>query len=147
MMCCAVLRWLPRLRIQLEWGKRPSAGQRNGRNLRGTGSLLRSFWRRVAQLRALWLIAAGRLVGGTIIWAALVEPAWLLPDVRGLSPADRLKALTDFRSTLVTMLAGLAVAAGAIVAALNFQETSHQNRAIQEQNRAVLEVQRRGQVT
>jgi hypothetical protein len=101
---------------------------------------LRQMLRWIQGLWLLWLVAAALLVVGAILWAAVVEPAWLLPDTRGLSPADRVKAQTDFRNTLVTMLAGLAVAGGAIVGALNFRETSRQNRA-------VLEVQRRGQVT
>jgi hypothetical protein len=94
---------------------------------------LRGLW-------LLWLIAAGVVVVGSILWAAVVEPSWLLPNTRGLSPADRVKAQTDFRSTLVTMLGGLAVLVGAVVAGLTLRETSRQNRA-------VLELQRRGQVT
>jgi hypothetical protein len=35
-------------------------------------------------------------VVAAILWAAVVEPFWLLPDTRGLSPADRVLAQTDF---------------------------------------------------
>jgi hypothetical protein len=55
-------------------------------------------------------------------------------------PARRLDEVNGLRTTLAGILGGLAVAGGAIVAALNFRETSRQNRA-------VLELQRRGQVT
>jgi uncharacterized protein YjbI with pentapeptide repeats len=51
------------------------------------------------------------------------------PDIRTASAADQLKAENDLRGTLVTMLAGAAVVAGTILAALNF------------------DLQRRGQVT
>jgi len=60
--------------------------------LRRIGLLPRSFWRRVWLLL---LIAAGLVVVGAILWAAVAEPAWLLPDTRGLSPAERVKAQTD----------------------------------------------------
>jgi hypothetical protein len=93
------------------------------RRLRQVGLPLRSLWRRVRGLWLLWLIALGILVVGAILWAALVEPPWLLPDTRGLSPADRVKAQTDLRNTLVTLLGGLVVIIGAIVGALNFRET------------------------
>jgi hypothetical protein len=86
------------------------------------------------------LIGASLLVFGSVLWAAVVEPSWLVPNAPGLAAADRVRALTDFRTTAVTLLGGIAVAAGAVVAALNFRETSRQNRA-------VLELQRRGQVT
>jgi uncharacterized protein YjbI with pentapeptide repeats len=62
------------------------------------------------------------------------------PDIRTASAADQLKAENDLRTTIVTMLAGVAVATGTVVAALNFRET-------QRQNRQSSELQRRGQVT
>lgn len=101
---------------------------------------LRLLLRWIRRLWLIWLIVAGVLIVGAILWAAVVEPAWLLPDTRGLSAADRVKAQTDFRNTLVTMLGGLAVLAGAVVGGLTLRETGRQNRA-------VLELQRRGQVT
>ncbi len=70
-------------------------------------------------MRLLWLIALGLLAGGAILWAALLEPPWLLPDTHGLSPVDRVKARTDLRNTLVTTLGGLAVLTGGVVAAGN----------------------------
>ena len=51
------------------------------------------------------------------------------PDIQNASAADQLKAENDLHGTLVTMLAGIAVGAGTVVAALN------------------LNLQRRGQVT
>ena len=109
--------------------------------LRWLGRLsLRSLWPRIRGLWLLWLIAAGVLVVGSILWAAVFEPSWLLPDTRGLSPADRVRAVTDLRNTLVTMLGGLAVLVGAVVGGLSLRETSRQNRA-------ALELQGRGQVT
>lgn len=66
-----------------------------------------------------WLIVAGVLMVGLIVCAAAVEPAWLLPDTRGLSAVDRVKVLTDFRNTLMTMLGGLAVLMAGTVAAVN----------------------------
>lgn len=81
--------------------------------------LLPWLWRRIRGLWLLWLIAAGAVVVGLILWAAVVEPSWLLPDTRGLSPAERVKAQTDLRNTLVTMLGGLAVLVGAAVGAAN----------------------------
>jgi len=84
--------------------------------LRRIGLLPRSFWRRVWLLL---LIAAGLVVVGAILWAAVAEPAWLLPDTRGLSPAERVKAQTDFRNTAVTLLGGFAVLVGGAVGAAN----------------------------
>lgn len=115
--------------------------------LSGPRLLLRQVWAWVRELWLLWLLTTGAIVVGLLLWAAAVEPAWLLPDTHGLNPADRVKAQTDFRNTLVTMLGGLAVLVGAIVGGFTLRETSRQNRAIQEQSRAVLDLQRRGQVT
>jgi uncharacterized protein YjbI with pentapeptide repeats len=75
------------------------------------------------QLRVPWLIVAGLLFVSAVLWAAVVEPSWLLPDTRGLAPADRVRAQTDLRTTLVTMLGGLAVLAGAAVGAANLAAT------------------------
>lgn len=75
-----------------------------------------------------------------LLWAVVVVPP-LLIDTSGIQdPAKRLDEINSLRTTLAGVLGGLAVAAGAVVAALNFRETSRQNRA-------VLELQRRGQVT
>ena len=80
-------------------------------------------WLARPQLRVLWLIVAGLLFVGAVLWAAVVEPSWLLPDTRGPTPADRVRAQTDLRNTLVTMLGGLAVLAGAAVGAVNLAAT------------------------
>ncbi len=85
------------------------------------------------------LVAVSAMVVGLVLWAAVVEPPWLL-DTTGLHGADLAKARNDFRGTMLTALGGMAVIVGAIVGGLNFRETSRQNRA-------VLELQRRGQVT
>lgn len=71
------------------------------------------------------------------LWAVVVVPP-LLIDTSGIAdPAKRLDEVSALRTTLASVPGGLAVAAGAIVAAFNFHETSRQNRA-------VLEFQRRG---
>lgn len=81
-----------------------------------------------------------------LLAAVLFVPPLLLDvdqirDIHQVSdPAKRLDEVSALRTTMAGVLGGLAVAAGAIVAALNFRETSRQNRA-------VLELQRRGQVT
>ncbi len=96
----------------------------------------------VAAIRGLWLvgvIVAAAAVVGLVLWVAFVQPPWLL-DTSGLSGADLAKARNDFRGTILTALGGLAVIVGAIVGGLNLRETGRQNRA-------VLELQRRGQVT
>jgi len=74
-----------------------------------------------------------------ILWAVVVVPPRLI-DTSGITdPAKRLDEINALRTTLAGVLGGLAVAAGAVVAALNFRETSRQNRAL-------LELQRRGQL-
>ena len=81
-----------------------------------------------------------------LLWALIAVPALILgvdqvQEVRQLSDhAKRLDAVNGLRSTLAGVLGGLAVAVGAIVAALNFRETSRQNRV-------TFELQHRGQVT
>jgi ABC-type multidrug transport system fused ATPase/permease subunit len=82
-----------------------------------------------------------------------------LIDTTGIADlAKRLDEVNGLRTNLLGVLAGLAVIAGTVVGVLNFRETSRQNRAIQEQsrrvleetqrqNQAVLDLQRRGQVT
>jgi hypothetical protein len=84
------------------------------------------------------------IVGGLLLVAVLLAVIVFVPqlaiDPHGLSRPDWLKAVQDLRTSILQGLAGLAVLFGAVVAALNLRETSRQNRA-------VLEVQRRGQTT
>ncbi|HKA12810.1 MAG TPA: pentapeptide repeat-containing protein [Candidatus Dormibacteraeota bacterium] len=75
-----------------------------------------------------------------ILWAVVVVPPSLI-DVHDIQdPAKRLEEINGLRTTLAAVLGGLAVMSGAAVGALNFRETSRQNRA-------ALDLQRRGQVT
>lgn len=106
----------------------------------GVRAPLGAVWQRVLGLWPAWLIVGGFLVVvGFDLWAAFVQPSWLL-DTSGLKGADLAKTRSDFRGMMLTALAGLAVLTGAVVGALNLGET-------QRQNRALLELQRRGQVT
>ncbi len=88
-----------------------------------------------------------------VLWAAVVVPPLLLGvnqfrDIHDVQdPAKRLEEVNGLRTTLAGILGGMAVIAGAVVGGLNFREAQRQNRASQEQNRATLELQRRGQVT
>jgi hypothetical protein len=109
------------------------------------------------------LIVVGLLVGVIVVPPRLIHMRQ--PDTTGLGDADRAKiqaqfetdrtkAENDLRATLVTTLAGVAVAAGTGVAALNFtnsrkalEETQRQNRLSRERDRDQLELTRRGQVT
>ncbi len=75
-----------------------------------------------------------------ILWAVVVVPPRLIDTSQIPDPAKRLDEVNGLRTNLLGVLAGMAVVAGAVVGALNFRETSRQNRA-------VLELQRRGQVT
>jgi hypothetical protein len=52
--------------------------------------------------------------------------------MHGLGVEQRLKAENELRGTLVTLVPGMAVLAGAILGALNFRETGRQNRAVLE---------------
>jgi pentapeptide repeat protein len=104
--------------------------------------------RSVRWRRPRWLLIAFLALGLILLllWALVTVPALILgvdqiQVARKIQdPAKQLDEVNGLRSTLAGVLAGLAVAAGAIVGALNFGETSRQNRA-------VLELQRRGQVT
>jgi Pentapeptide repeats (8 copies) len=104
----------------------------------------------VAMLRSLrYLLVAlvGLVLVLLLLWAVVVVPPRLIDTSSIADPAKRLDEVNGLRTNLLGVLAGLTVVAGAIVGALNFRETQRQNRAVQEQNWAVLEVQRRGQVT
>lgn len=86
----------------------------------GVGDLRRSrIWlRRYGVIVALLLIAGGIGVLAAVVW---LPP--LLLDTRGIdSAADRAKAINDFRATLVTVLGGIAIGAGTVVAALNLRQ-------------------------
>ncbi len=73
--------------------------------------------------------------------AAALSAARPCRSLRDLAdPEKRLAAGNALRTTMAGALGWMAVAAGAIVAALNFRETGRQKRA-------VLELQRRGPVT
>jgi uncharacterized protein YjbI with pentapeptide repeats len=115
--------------------------------------LVRGLVCAVRRLWLLWLVAAVGLVAGLTLWAALVPPQWLL-DTSVLRGAELAKARNDFRGTMLAALGGMAVIVGVIVGGLNLahnrrvlEETQRQNRDTATQNRAVLELQRRGQVT
>ena len=82
--------------------------------LRGMARL----WGLVKLLRPLWAMLAVAALLPLLLWGAVVLPQHLL-DTRGLSPADRLKVENDLRSTLVTLLGGLAVTAAGVVGALD----------------------------
>lgn len=70
------------------------------------------------------------------LWA-VVTISSLLINPRSLSRDQWLTPVQDLRTTILQSPGGVAVAFGAIVAARNFRETSRQNRAVQERNRAV----------
>jgi hypothetical protein len=96
-------------------------------------------WRWIRQRRrGAWLVAAAVTVAALLLVGVVVLPPRLI-DTAGLTGEARLRAENDLRSTLVTLLGGVIVAIGAVVGILNFRETSRQNRAI-------LDVQRRGQM-
>src|SRR5215471_18076629 len=105
-------------------------------------------WLRSLPWRLIWPFIGVLCIGLVLVllWALFIVPALILGidqvqvARRIQDPAKQLDEVNGLRSTLAAVLAGLAVAAGAIVGALNFRETSRQNRA-------VLELQRRGQVT
>lgn len=103
-------------------------------------------------------------IGATALVAYVVASATVLPinivslDTEGASSDARLNAIADTRSALLGLLAPLAVVVGGIAALLSYRATAEQNRAvleetrrqnlaIQEQDRSLLELQRRGQVT
>ena len=82
----------------------------------------------------------------------VVLPPYLI-DSRGLTPDQRLSQASNLRSTLVTALAGVAVAIGTYVTARTFghqrnvlHETMRQNRAIETNTREQIEIQRRAQL-
>ena len=87
----------------------------------GVGYLMQRSQRRRRQTRvgvAVLLIASAIGVLAAVVW---LPP--LLLDTRGITSAtDRAKAINDFRGTLVTVLGGIAIAAGTVVAALNLRQ-------------------------
>jgi hypothetical protein len=64
------------------------------------------------------LVVVGLLV--LVIRGPLVVTRASRPDIGKAGAADQLKVENDLRGTLVTMLAGVAVATGTVVAALSF---------------------------
>jgi uncharacterized protein YjbI with pentapeptide repeats len=103
--------------------------------------LLRLVRRRAGSVR--WAVVVG-IAGGLLLVAVLLAVIVFVPqqaiDPSGLSRGDWLKAVQDLRTSILQGLGGLAVLAGAVVAALTLRVTSRQNRA-------VFELQRRGQTT
>ncbi len=100
-------------------------------------------WARIRS--TFWLLLGTFALGLLLLVGAVILPPHLL-DTSGLTTEARLKAENDLRSTLVTLLGGIVVSLGAVVGILNFRETSRQNRAEADRNRAVLELERRGQM-
>lgn len=97
---------------------------------------LRRLGRRVANLAG----AGGVLVLIAALLAVIVYLPQLAVGRRGLPQDQWLTHVESLRTSILQGLGGLTVLAGAVVAALNLRETSRQNRA-------VLELQRRGQTT
>jgi uncharacterized protein YjbI with pentapeptide repeats len=103
------------------------------------------------------LLVAALLVVGLIVWAAFVQPSWLL-DTSGLAGSDLARARNDFRGTMLTALGGLAVVVGVVVGGFTlvhnrqvFEEAREYNRRAfeeaQHQNRAVMKLQHRSHDT
>jgi uncharacterized protein YjbI with pentapeptide repeats len=82
--------------------------------------------------RAVWcLLVLGVFVGLLVLAIAVMPPIVVGPAPSSLSEADRLnrlRALNDVRSTLVTALGGLVVLVGAISGAFFTAQTIHVNR-------------------
>jgi uncharacterized protein YjbI with pentapeptide repeats len=93
---------------------------------------------------ARWVLLVAGLV--IVIGGLLALAIWVVPDVlvgaprNGLAEADRLKALNDARSPLVTVVGGLLLFTGALIGAVLTSRTI-------QVNRATLEVTRQGQIT
>jgi uncharacterized protein YjbI with pentapeptide repeats len=85
-----------------------------------------------------WLLTG--VLGLGLVWAAVVVPPLIIDTHQIQDPAKRLDEINGLRTTLAGVLGGLAVIGGAVVGYLNFRETSRQNRAL-------LDLQSRGQVT
>jgi hypothetical protein len=90
--------------------------------------------------------AAGVLLIAVLLVVIVFVPQ-LVIDPRGLTRDQWLTHVQDLRTTILQGLGGLAVLAGAVVAALSLRETSRQNRAMQKQRSKELKLQRRGQTT
>jgi uncharacterized protein YjbI with pentapeptide repeats len=93
---------------------------------------------------ARWILLVAGLVavvGGLLTLAIWVVPGVLVGAPRnGLAEADRLKALNDARSSLVTVVGGLLLFTGALIGAVLTSRTI-------QVNRATVEVSRQGQIT
>jgi Pentapeptide repeats (8 copies) len=104
---------------------------------------------------ARWILLVAGLVavvGGLLTLAIWVLPGVLVgPSRKGLVEADRLKALNDARSSLVTVVGGLLLFTGALVGAYLTSRTIQVNRESNEITRkgqeATLEIARQGQIT
>jgi uncharacterized protein YjbI with pentapeptide repeats len=143
--------WPTRKHGQEHQGSRPGGlGSMSGRRAEPSHWMPPAAIMSIAVLRSLRYLLIGLLGVGLvllILWAVVVVPPRLIDTSAIADPAKRLDEINELRTNLLAVLAGLAIAAGAFVGALNFRETQRQNRAIQEQNRALLDLQRRGQVT
>ncbi len=84
--------------------------------------------------------AGGLVILVVVLLVVIIFVPSLAVDRSGLSRTDWLTHVESLRATILQALGGLVVAAGAVVAGLNFSEVRRANRATQE-------LQRRGQVT
>jgi hypothetical protein len=99
------------------------------------------------RLRYPLIALAGLVLVLLLLWAVVVVPPRLIDTSQIPDPAKRLDEVNGLRTNLLGVLAGLAVVAGAAVGALNLAHNRRVLEETQQQNRAVLELQRRGQVT
>jgi hypothetical protein len=126
----------------------------------GVSGSLSALGASAAPPRRLGSLALLTATGAALFLGALLFVWWLGPALltrhpaAGLSPAERLKATNDVRTTLVGTLVGLAaigtVAFAAVNARINqraLQETLAANRAAQEAQRVSHDLERESQIT
>src|SRR5262245_42785574 len=92
----------------------------------------------VISWRFLAIVASVAVIAGVVILVTEVPPAVIDKEMSSLvergvpdsvSLAERLKAINDLRATLVTLLGGIAVALGTVIAAFNLGQA---RRALEE---------------